>query len=199
VLADIKADEKLRPISVVLLTVSQRDEDVMEALKLKMNYYLAKPVTAAKVSVLIKAIIELQSEEKQVAGGKRGDDETHVRMVLAGNPHTAPSILRKLAEDENVRVRSRVAENPDTPEDVLLKLAKDDHTDVRIGVSENSKVSMAVIDLLSKDSSEDVRMGLAGNPNMPVHVLERLIADENTFVAAEAQKTMQQVTTGVKS
>jgi CheY-like chemotaxis protein len=199
VLADIKADDKLRAISVVLLTVSQRDEDVMEALKLKMNYYLAKPVTAAKVSVLIKAIVELQSEEKQVGGGKRGDDETHVRMVLAGNPHTAPSILRKLAEDENVRVRSRVAENPDTPEDTMLKLAQDENSDVRIGVSENPKVTAAVIDLLAKDASEDVRLGLAGNPNMPVHVLERLVGDDNTFVAAEAQKTMQAVTTGMKS
>ncbi len=199
VLADIKADDKLRTISVILLTVSQRDEDVMEALKLKMNYYLAKPVSAAKVSVLIKAITELQSEEKQVAGGKRGDDETHVHLVLAGNPHTAPSILRKLADDENVRVRARVAENPDTPEDVLLRLATDEHTDVRIGVSENAKVSMGVIDLLSKDSSEDVRMGLAGNPNMPVHVLERLVNDDNTFVAAEATKTLQAVTSGAKS
>lgn len=199
VLADIKADEKLRSISVILLTVSQRDEDVMEALKLKMNYYLAKPVTAAKVSVLIKAICELQSEEKQVSGGKRGDDEIHVRMVLAGNPHTSPAILRKLAEDENVRVRSRVAENAETPDDIMMRLASDDNTDVRISVSENPKVSLAVMELLAKDSSEDVRMGLAGNPNMPAHILSMLAGDENTFVAAEATKTIQAVTTGVKS
>ncbi|MBS2007490.1 MAG: response regulator [Cyanobacteria bacterium SZAS TMP-1] len=198
VLADIKADDKLRQISVVLLTVSQRDEDVMEALKLKMNYYLAKPVTAAKVSVLIKAITELQSEEKQVAGGKRGDDETHVRMVLAGNPHTSPTILGKLAQDENVRIRCRVAENPETAPDVLLSLARDENADVRVSVSENPKVSLAVVELLAKDNSEDVRMGLAGNHNMPVHVLEQLVNDENTFVSAEATKTLQAVATGAR-
>ena len=177
--------------------MSQRDEDVMEALKLKMNYYLAKPITAAKVSVLIKAITELSSEDKG-EGGKHSDDETHVRMVLAGNPHTSPTILGKLAEDENPRIRSRVAENAETPPDTLLRLARDEHADVRVAVSENPKVSLAVMELLSKDSNEDVRMGLAGNPNMPSHILTTLSSDENTFVAAEANKTLQAVASGSK-
>jgi hypothetical protein len=34
---------------------------------------------------------------------------------------------------------------------------------------------------------------------MPVHVLERLVNDDNTFVAAEAAKTLQAVTSGAKS
>ena len=199
VLADIRADEKLRPVNVILLTVSQRDEDVMEALKLKMNYYMAKPVTAAKISVLIKAICELQSDEKADGGAKRGDDETHVRMVLAGNPHTSPTILGKLAEDTNPKIRSRVAENPETGPDVLLRLARDENADVRVSVSENAKVSLAVMELLAKDTNEDVRMGLAGNPNMPAHILTSLSADENTFVAAEATKTLQAVASGAKA
>src|SRR5580704_11984141 len=37
VLAEIKADPKLTTIPVVLLTVSQQDRDIMEALRLKMN------------------------------------------------------------------------------------------------------------------------------------------------------------------
>ena len=35
VLADVQADKELSKIPVVLLTVSQRDEDVLEALKLE--------------------------------------------------------------------------------------------------------------------------------------------------------------------
>ena len=182
-----------------LLTVSQRDEDVMEALKLKMNYYLAKPISAAKLSVLIKAICELQSDDKSAATGARGDDETHVRMILGGNPHTSPAILAKLAEDENVKVRCRVAENPETGPDVLLRLARDENADVRIAVSENTKVSLAVMELLAKDASEDVRMGLAGNPNMPSHILTTLVNDDNTFVAAEAAKTLQSSSAGSKT
>lgn len=59
VLEEIQANDTLRLIPVVLLTVSERDEDVLEALRLKMNYYVSKPVTSQKLSTLIKAIHEL--------------------------------------------------------------------------------------------------------------------------------------------
>lgn len=76
----------LKGIPVVLLTVSQRDEDVMEALKTKMNYYLAKPITSTKLSVLVRAICELQAEH---AGGERhpAQEETHVRLVYGATPY----------------------------------------------------------------------------------------------------------------
>ena len=44
VLAEIKADEDLRSIPVVILTTSRAEEDVMQAYQLHANCYIAKPV-----------------------------------------------------------------------------------------------------------------------------------------------------------
>jgi CheY-like chemotaxis protein len=191
VLADIKADKDLRHIPVVLLTVSQRDEDVMEALKLKMNYYIAKPVTAQKLSILVKAIYELQKDFGTEYS--HSNEETHVRMVLACNPHTAPSILEKLATDADYRIRERVAENPETPAELLIKLSNDEHAEVRLAVSENPQASTAMLERLAKDPNEDVRLYLAGNPRVPSNILTMLAEDENTFVASSANKTLADV------
>lgn len=191
VLAEIKQDARLRAIPVILMTVSQRDEDVMEALKLKMNYYVAKPVTSQKLTVLIKSIYEIHQE----SGGASTTDneEAHVRMVLAGNPHTSGSVLAKLAGDASERVRMRVAENPETPKDVLVRLARDESAEVRQSLPENPHLPPELLAELAKDESEDVRLSIAGNDRVPTHILEQLAEDTNTFVASCAQKTLLQL------
>jgi PAS domain S-box-containing protein len=198
VLEEIKSDAHLKGIPVVLLTVSQRDEDVMEALKTKMNYYLAKPITSAKLSVLVRAICELQAES---AGQERhpAEEETHVRLVLAGNPHTSISILTNLAADSNARVRARVAENPESPQHLLLKLADDEDADVRQGVSENPNVPVELLEKLAKDANEDVRLAIAGNHKVPNTILSALAEDQNTFVAAGATKTLAELASGSRA
>jgi len=44
-LADIKADEKLRRIPVVVLTSSSADDDIVESYNLHANCFISKPVT----------------------------------------------------------------------------------------------------------------------------------------------------------
>jgi CheY-like chemotaxis protein len=44
VLAEIKNDESLRHIPVVVLTTSQRDEDILRSYQLHANAYVTKPV-----------------------------------------------------------------------------------------------------------------------------------------------------------
>lgn len=44
VLAEIKADEDLKVIPVVVLTTSRAEEDVLKSYKLHANCYIAKPV-----------------------------------------------------------------------------------------------------------------------------------------------------------
>lgn len=193
VLADIKADPELRNIPVVLLTVSQRDEDVMEALKLKMNYYIAKPITAQKLSVLVRSIYELQKDFGTEYS--HSNEEAHVRLVLACNPHTAPGVLEKLASDADYKVRAHVAENPETPLSILVKLANDESAEVRLAVSENPKADASLLEKLAKDPNEDVRLGLAENPRVPSKILSMLAEDENTFVASSANKTLSKATT----
>lgn len=193
VLADIQGDEKLAKIPVVLLTVSQRDEDVMEALKLKMNYYLAKPVTAQSLTALVKSIYELNTDGQATDAKADPAAQAHVHYVLAGNPHTSPMVLAKLANDSESRIRARVAENPDTPAEILLRLAGDESADVRLAVSENENASPLVLERLAKDPSEDVRLGLASNPKIPSEILALLLDDENMFVSSNAKKTLADI------
>jgi len=44
VLAEVKADENLRHIPVIVLTTSQADEDVLRSYQLHANAYVTKPV-----------------------------------------------------------------------------------------------------------------------------------------------------------
>jgi FOG: CheY-like receiver len=190
VLQEIEADKDLKRIPIVLLTVSQRDEDVMEALRLKMNYYLAKPVTSQTLSVLLKSIHELHAKE-EVADGS--DEEIHVRIVLAGNPHTSPMVLGKLASDSSEKVRSRVAENANVPVSVLKTLVEDKSVEVRISAAENPNLPEELFKQLAEDSNEDVRLGLSGNRKVPVDILKLLAQDENVYVSATANKTLAEV------
>lgn len=191
VLADIKEDAELKQIPVVLLTVSQQDEDVMEALKLKMNYYIAKPVTSQKLSVLLRSIYELENE---IAGLHSDDnEEALIRLVLAGNPHSSPAVLVQLATDKDKRVRRRVAENPNAPASVLKQLAEDANTEVRLSAAENPNLPEAALAALAADPDDDVRLGLSMNRNLPVHILERLSSDENIYVSTNATKTLAEI------
>lgn len=190
VLEEIKKDDKLKQIPVVILTVSQRDEDIMEALKLKMNYYLAKPVTHQRLSVLVKAIYELKTDTDagKISAGE--DEETHIKFVLAGNPHTEASVLRRLAVDQNHRIRSRVAENPQTPAEVLESLTQDASADVRMCIAENPSAPVELLRKLAADQSDDVRLSLAGCAKLPSDVLESLAEDQNPYVVDAARKAL---------
>ena len=191
VLAEIKADPQLAKVPVVLLTVSQQEKDVMEALRLKMNYYLCKPVDAEQLTALIKAIFELHKQDGAAENPHSlSNEDLHIRLVLAGNPHTPGFVLAKLAKEENMRVRCRVAENPATPSDTLLALSKDSTVDVRLGVAENPNAPAAVLEDLARDENPDVRLGMAANPNIPEKILHSLASDENIFVATSAAKTL---------
>jgi CheY-like chemotaxis protein len=44
VLAEIKADESIRRIPIVVLTTSQAEEDILQAYDLRANCYITKPV-----------------------------------------------------------------------------------------------------------------------------------------------------------
>ncbi len=56
VLAEIKADERLKAIPVVVLTTSQAERDVLRAYALNANCYITKPVDFKQFLEVIKAI-----------------------------------------------------------------------------------------------------------------------------------------------
>jgi CheY-like chemotaxis protein len=59
VLEVIKDNPKLEEIPVVVLTVSEAEEDIARALGLKMNFYLNKPVNVKKLAPILTTIIDL--------------------------------------------------------------------------------------------------------------------------------------------
>jgi chemotaxis family two-component system response regulator Rcp1 len=58
VLFEIKSDEKLKTIPVVILTTSQAEEDVVKAYALHANCYITKPVDFAQFNKIVKSIEE---------------------------------------------------------------------------------------------------------------------------------------------
>ena len=56
VLAEIKKDDNLRRIPVVVLTTSQAEEDIIKAYNLNANCYITKPVDLDKFLEVVKTI-----------------------------------------------------------------------------------------------------------------------------------------------
>ena len=56
VLAEIKADHRLRKIPVVVLTTSRDEQDVLRAYDLNCNCYITKPVDLMQFIEVVKAI-----------------------------------------------------------------------------------------------------------------------------------------------
>jgi CheY-like chemotaxis protein len=56
VLAQIKQDEQLRHIPVVVLTTSQAEQDVLESYRLRANAYVTKPVDLDQFLKVVRSI-----------------------------------------------------------------------------------------------------------------------------------------------
>ncbi len=56
VLAEIKADESLRHIPVVIMTISQAEEDILKSYKLHANCYITKSIDLNEFIKVIKSI-----------------------------------------------------------------------------------------------------------------------------------------------
>ena len=56
VLADVKADDDLRRIPVVILTVSSAEEDIVKTYNLHANCYIRKPIDLDQFIEVVKAI-----------------------------------------------------------------------------------------------------------------------------------------------
>jgi CheY-like chemotaxis protein len=56
VLKEIKGDEKLRIIPVVVLTVSKAEEDILKSYDLHANCYITKPLDLNQFSTVVKSI-----------------------------------------------------------------------------------------------------------------------------------------------
>lgn len=56
VLAEIKADEKLKHIPVVIMTISQAEEDILKSYNLHANCFITKPIDINQFIKVVKSI-----------------------------------------------------------------------------------------------------------------------------------------------
>jgi CheY-like chemotaxis protein len=56
VLTEIKSDDKLRSIPVVVLTISKAEEDVLKTYDLHANCYITKPIDLEQFAKVVKSI-----------------------------------------------------------------------------------------------------------------------------------------------
>lgn len=56
VLAEIKSDDRLKSIPVVILTTSRADEDIVRSYKLHANCYISKPVDFQQFASVVRSI-----------------------------------------------------------------------------------------------------------------------------------------------
>jgi CheY-like chemotaxis protein len=185
VLAEMKANPRYAETPVVLLTVSQSEDDIAKALDTGMNYYMRKPVEPKRLLSVLEAIC---CEEDH--GGKINNA---VYFVLASNPQTPKRIMEKLARHANEAVKKHVAENPKIDPALLFEMSRDQSHEVRLGVANNQAATDEILWMLSKDESPDVRLGLAERTDIPIEILIRLSEDDNPYVASRANDTIEQV------
>ena len=72
VLHDIKNDENLKRIPVVILTTSKAEEDVLKSYNLHANCYVTKPVDLEKFIVVVKSIDMFWLTIVTLPNGKEG-------------------------------------------------------------------------------------------------------------------------------
>jgi hypothetical protein len=119
------------------------------------------------------------------------DDEFRgIKLTIASNPNTPPSVLTYLARDVDPQVAQRVAENPRTPEFCLHFLGWHPDAEVRLAVAENASTWSETLEGLTIDANPDVRFRIAENPNTPDTVLEQLKLDANPYVSHRASETL---------
>ncbi len=74
-LAEIKADESLRQIPVVVLTTSKDEQDIFETYDLGVSAYVTKPVTFAGLVEVMRTWTRFYFEVVELPPRRGGDDE----------------------------------------------------------------------------------------------------------------------------
>jgi CheY-like chemotaxis protein len=74
-LAEIKSDESLRRIPVVVLTTSKDEEDVLRTYDLGVNSFITKPVTFAGLVEAMRTWTRYWFEVVELPNGEVGDDD----------------------------------------------------------------------------------------------------------------------------
>jgi hypothetical protein len=126
-------------------------------------------------------------------------EAARIRWLLAINPNTPPPVLDHLANDPGTAMLERIAEHPRAHMTTLARLSNHPYGSVRAAVAENPNCSIKTIWRLARDQDVNVRLRLAESYFVPVAVLRVLAGDENPYVSARSQKTIERMLAEVHS
>ncbi len=71
VLAEVKGDDDLKDIPVVILTVSQEEEDILRSYKLHANCYISKPIDLIQFTKVVRSIEDFWLTIVKLPSGKK--------------------------------------------------------------------------------------------------------------------------------
>ena len=98
-LREIKSDDSLKRIPVVILTTSKSEEDMLRAYDLHANCYIAKPVDFNSLHGSGEIDREFLVDGGPIAGGQIDMDSSPIRLLLVeDNAADAELLKRVLAE-----------------------------------------------------------------------------------------------------
>ncbi|MHA1684299.1 MAG: hypothetical protein ACTSUE_25405 [Promethearchaeota archaeon] len=86
---------------------------------------------------------------------------------------------------ENVNFRMAIAHNENTPPSIIDRLARDNEFKVRKMILFNYKIKPDILELLSKDEIDAVRLQVACYPYLSSKLCETLAEDKNVFIKTE--------------
>jgi hypothetical protein len=150
-------------------------------------------------SILHKLIFarlnEIDADESE--GGKElfNSDYLGARLfwLICVYPETSPALLHTLAQQLPNAYLERIAENPATLPATLELLSAHPSIAVRVAVAQNSKTAAPLLSKLVHDISVDVRYALAENVNVAESILTSLVDDDNAYVVARAQLSLNRL------
>lgn len=151
---------------------------------------------SSRLAALVETESMCQPFSRRFSGTIDDVEFEKIRMQIASNPSTPPTVLVYIAQGAGPAVLERIAENPQTPTTLLNLLSRHPVGAVRAAVGENLNTPEHVLARLVVDEDLDVRYRLAENPLLPHDVLLRLTEDCNPYVAFRAVATMSRAVGG---
>ena len=103
-------------------------------------------------------------------------EDLDIRLELARDFNTSPTVLEQLVYDPFAGVRIQVANNPNTPESALKLLAADRNFDVRETVAKREDLSVDILAALVNFSDITILDKVARNKNVTDEILMDMLS-----------------------
>jgi hypothetical protein len=100
---------------------------------------------------------------------------TSVRLAVAANKMTPPSLLQRLADDKDASVVIQVLQNLNTPVKTLIWLTRDADPKIRLALAKRTPIIYPeLLAALANDQDSLIRQVVAGRTETPIDALEKL-------------------------